>query len=101
MYTNRIKLEFSPEYAVNVSVVLHTDEDSKVYLDVTVSRNLLIGSAQLHELRREYDLTVAASFINNSLHMIGVTLLKVEATKIISQIRGVHRVLYGELTSGN
>ena len=99
MYTNRIKLEFSPEYAVNVSVVLHTDEDSKVYLDVTVSRNLLIGSAQLHELRREYNLVAASSFINTALYAMNVSHIK--SAKIITQILAVHKSLYGELTSGN
>jgi hypothetical protein len=99
MYTNRIELKFSPEYAVNVSVVLHTEEDGKLYVDATVSRNLMVGSAQLHELRREYNFVVASSFINIALNAMGVSII--ESAKIITQILDVHKTLYGELTSGN
>ena len=99
MYTNRIELKFSPEYAVQVSIVLHTDEDSRVYVDATVSRNLMIGSAQLHELRREYNFVKASAFINIALNAMGVSII--ESAKIITQILDVHKTLYGELTSGN
>lgn len=99
MYTHRIELKFSPEYAVNVSVVLHTDEDSKLYIDATVSRNLMMGSAQLHELRREYNLVAAASWINHAMYAMDVSLIK--SARIITQVLAVHKSLYGELTSGN
>jgi hypothetical protein len=99
MYTHRIELRFSPEYAVNVSIVLHTEEDGKLYIDATVSRNLMTGSAQLHELRREYNLVAASSFINTALYAMNVSHIK--AAKIITQVLAVHKTLYGELTSGN
>ena len=100
MYTNRIELKFSPEYAVNVSIVLHTDEDGRLYIDATVSRNLMIGSAQLHELRREYNLVAAASFINHAMYAMNIK-PAIKSAKIITQVLAVHKTLYGELTSGN
>lgn len=71
----------------------------RLYIDATVSKNLMVGSAQLHELRREYNLVAASSFVNTALYAMNVSHIK--AAKIITQILAVHKSLYGELTGGN